>query len=147
MIIVSNISGSKHCWFKQPFHNLLIQKFMETKFNADEKLKLVQHHVEKGLYGDILNFNMIISLFTLILLIVVHAFSLICNRKLLKDVLGKYATRDEVLLADVFLAPQIQFSITWLGIDMTQYPRLAITHAAYNGLPAFQAALPERQPD
>ena len=33
---------------------------METKFNADEKLKLVQHHVVKGLSGEVLNFNIIV---------------------------------------------------------------------------------------
>lgn len=32
-------------------------------------------------------------------------------------------------------------------IFQTEYPRLARAHAAYSELPAFQAALPERQPD
>ncbi|XP_039118206.1 glutathione S-transferase zeta class-like [Dioscorea cayenensis subsp. rotundata] len=114
---VANIVGSSI----QPLQNLSILKFIETKFDADEKLKWVQHYI------------------------VQKAFSAL--EKLLKDVPGKYTTGDEVLLADVFLAPQIDAGVARFRIDMTEYPRLARAHAAYSELPAFQAALPERQPD
>ncbi|URE32192.1 glutathione S-transferase, partial [Musa troglodytarum] len=67
--------------------------------------------------------------------------------KLLKEHAGKYATGDEVQLADVFLAPQIYSGLTRFQIDMSLYPTLARLNDAYNELPAFQAALPQRQPD
>uniref|UniRef100_A0A0E0F458 GST C-terminal domain-containing protein n=1 Tax=Oryza meridionalis TaxID=40149 RepID=A0A0E0F458_9ORYZ len=48
---------------------------------------------------------------------------------------------------DLFLEPQIYGGIKRFGIDMTNYPTLARLHEAYMEHPAFQAALPERQPD
>ncbi|KAH9684323.1 glutathione S-transferase Z1 [Citrus sinensis] len=47
--------------------------------------------------------------------------------KLLKDYAGEYATGDEVFL--------------------TQFPLLLRLHEAYSKLPAFQNAVPEKQPD
>ncbi|URE27939.1 glutathione S-transferase [Musa troglodytarum] len=67
--------------------------------------------------------------------------------KLLKEHAGKYATGDEVQLADVFLEPQIYAGLARFQIDMSLYPTLARLNDAYNELPAFQAALPQRQPD
>ncbi|KAJ6821218.1 glutathione S-transferase zeta class-like isoform X2 [Iris pallida] len=67
--------------------------------------------------------------------------------KLLKDSAGKYATGDEPLLADVFLAPQLFVAINRFQIDMSPYPTLARINEAYAELPAFQAALPGGQPD
>ncbi|XP_064936717.1 glutathione S-transferase zeta class-like isoform X2 [Musa acuminata AAA Group] len=51
------------------------------------------------------------------------------------------------VLADVFLAPQIYAGLARFQIDMSLYPTLARLNDAYNELPAFQAALPQRQPD
>ncbi|XP_043726335.1 glutathione S-transferase 2-like isoform X2 [Telopea speciosissima] len=47
--------------------------------------------------------------------------------QLLKEFAGRYATGDEVFL--------------------TQFPLLSRLHEAYGELPAFQAAMPEKQPD
>ncbi|KAI4296119.1 hypothetical protein L6164_036104 [Bauhinia variegata] len=67
--------------------------------------------------------------------------------KLLKDCAGRYATGDEIFLADLFLAPQIQQAFTMYNIDMTEFPLLARLNEAYNENPAFQDTLPEKQPD
>ncbi|XP_071937153.1 glutathione S-transferase zeta class-like isoform X2 [Coffea arabica] len=67
--------------------------------------------------------------------------------KLLKDYSGKYATGDEVFLADLFLAPQIDGAIRRFKVDMDEFPLLARIFEAYLELPAFRDAMPERQPD
>ncbi|KAL5570235.1 hypothetical protein UlMin_026810 [Ulmus minor] len=51
--------------------------------------------------------------------------------KLLKEYAGKYATGDE---ADIFLAPQLHVGFNRL-------------HEEYSQIPAFQDAMPEKQPD
>ncbi|KAL5704780.1 maleylacetoacetate isomerase [Ranunculus cassubicifolius] len=59
----------------------------------------------------------------------------------------QYATGDEVYLADLFLAPQIDAAIARFGLDLTPFPLLSKLNEAYSDLPAFQDARPERQPD
>ncbi|KAJ6842669.1 glutathione S-transferase zeta class-like isoform X1 [Iris pallida] len=93
---------------------------MGDKFSRDEKIAWSQHHIARG--------------FTAL-------------EKLLKGYAGKYATGDGPLLADVFLAPQIFAAINRFQMDMSAYPTLARINEAYDELPAFQAALPARQPD
>jgi len=104
----------------QPLQNLAVLKYIEEKVNADEKNVWVKFHIEKGFAA---------------------------LEKLLKDYAGKYATGDEVFLADLFLAPQIHGAIKRFNIDMTQFPTLSRVYEAYNELPAFQDAMPEKQPD
>lgn len=104
----------------QPFQNLSVLKYVEDNFGSDEKLSWAQHHLKKG-YSAL--------------------------EKLLAGHAGKYATGDEIALADLFLAPQIAGAIKRFSIDMAEFPLLERLNDAYSELPAFQSAVPEKQPD
>ncbi|KAK2993633.1 hypothetical protein RJ640_019273 [Escallonia rubra] len=104
----------------QPFQNMQIQKYIGEKVGPDEKIPWVQHHIGNG--------------FTAL-------------EKLLNDYSGKYATGDEVFLADLFVAPQIHGAINRFNLNMTEFPLLSRLNEAYQELPAFQDAMPEKQPD
>ncbi|KAL7584939.1 hypothetical protein Lser_V15G44798 [Lactuca serriola] len=67
--------------------------------------------------------------------------------KLLKDYAGKYATGDEMSLADVFLAPQIIGLSQRFNFDMSEFPLLSRLNEAYKHVAAIQDAMPEKQPD
>ncbi|XP_016650084.1 PREDICTED: glutathione S-transferase Z2-like [Prunus mume] len=66
---------------------------------------------------------------------------------LLKDFASRYATGDEVYMADVFLAPQIVVSTSRFNINMSKFPTLNRLYESYKILPEFEASSPERQPD
>ncbi|XP_006647392.1 glutathione S-transferase Z1-like isoform X1 [Oryza brachyantha] len=104
----------------QPLHNLTVLRFIEQKVGAGESIPWTQQQIDRG-------------------------FTAVEN--LVKDSAGKYATGDVVQLADVFLAPQTYAAVTRFQINMSDYPTLARLHDEYMKHPAFQAALPERQPD
>nr|XP_048335784.1 glutathione S-transferase zeta class-like isoform X2 [Ziziphus jujuba var. spinosa] len=74
----------------QPLQNITILKYIEEKVSPDEKLPWVQCHIGKGFES---------------------------LEKLLKDYAGRYATGDDVFLADLFLAPQI-FTAKGFNVDM-----------------------------
>ncbi|KAI3947467.1 hypothetical protein MKW92_049157 [Papaver armeniacum] len=104
----------------QPLQNLAILRYIGEKVGEDEKIPWVQQHIGKGFAA---------------------------LEKLLGGYAGKFATGDEIFLADLFIAPQIHAAVTRFKIDMTQYPTLSRLYESYNELPAFHAALPENQPD
>ncbi|GAU14759.1 hypothetical protein TSUD_204080 [Trifolium subterraneum] len=89
---------------KHPQHPLLptdihkrainFQTYIEGKAGPDEKLSWVQSVIKKG--------------FTAL-------------EKLLKEHTGKYATGDEVSMADIFLAPQIHSAFKKFNIDMVVF--------------------------
>ncbi|MBA0655986.1 hypothetical protein Goklo_008396, partial [Gossypium klotzschianum] len=99
---------------------LNLQKYLEQNVGPQESLLFAQTNVEKG-------FNAL--------------------EKLLKDINGKYATGDEVYMADVFMAPQIAAAMQRFKIDMSKYPRLCRTFESLKALLEFLDASPERQPD
>uniref|UniRef100_A0A2N9EXD8 glutathione transferase n=1 Tax=Fagus sylvatica TaxID=28930 RepID=A0A2N9EXD8_FAGSY len=115
----------------QPYQNITTLKSIGEKLGPDAQLAWAKHHVQNGL---------------------------IALERLLKDHAGRFATGDEIFLvwfpassvslpADLFLAPQIYIAITMFNVDMTQFPILSRLHEAYNEIPAFQDAMPEKQPD
>ncbi|BAT77269.1 hypothetical protein VIGAN_01536800 [Vigna angularis var. angularis] len=104
----------------QPFQNYTVVKYIGEKIGPDEKLPWTQRVIGKG--------------FTAL-------------EKLLKNHAGRYATGDEIFLADMFLAPQLDAAIRRFNVDMKEFPTLSRLHEAYNEIPAFREALPENQPD
>ncbi|XP_055816464.1 glutathione S-transferase zeta class-like isoform X2 [Solanum dulcamara] len=104
----------------QPLQNLAVLKYIHEKVGPNEATPWGQSHIRKGFEA---------------------------LEKLLKDYAGKYATGDEVYMADLFLAPQIHAAIKRFEVDMNQFPTLLRVFEAYQELPAFQDAMPEKQPD
>ncbi|KAL2491061.1 Glutathione S-transferase Z1 [Abeliophyllum distichum] len=104
----------------QPLQNLPVLGYIQEKLGADEKVVWAQTHIRKGFAA---------------------------LEKLLENYAGKYATGNEVLLADLFLAPQIDGGVRRFNVDMKEFPLLSRIYKAYKELPAFEDAMPERQPD
>ncbi|KAI5658236.1 hypothetical protein M9H77_27029 [Catharanthus roseus] len=108
------------CSSIQPYQNLPILKMVRERLGPGEDVAWAREHIRRG--------------FTAL-------------EKLLKDYAGKYATGDEVYLADLFLAPQIDGAIRRFQVDMDEFPILSRINEAYLEIPAFVDASPGRQPD
>ncbi|KAI5647360.1 hypothetical protein M9H77_33365 [Catharanthus roseus] len=104
----------------QPLHMMGLLKHVQEKLGSEEMLSWAQFHIEKGF---------------------------LALEKLLKNVAGKFATGNEVYLADVFLAPQIAAASKRFNIDMSKYPTLSKILESCMALPEFEASMPHRQPD
>jgi maleylpyruvate isomerase len=63
-----------------------------------------------------------------------------------KDGAGRFCHGDAPTLADLYLVPQL-YAARRFGVDPAPFPTLLRVEAACRELPAFQAAVPERQPD
>ena len=59
---------------------------------------------------------------------------------------GQFCHSDSPTLADACLVPQC-YSARRFGVGVEQFPNIARIEAACQALPAFAAAVPERQPD
>ncbi|EXC30770.1 Glutathione S-transferase zeta class [Morus notabilis] len=75
----------------QPLQNLDIMDYIKQKVGQAEIVPWVQYHVRKGFAA---------------------------LEELLKDQAGRYATGDEVFLADLFLAPQLHSAIKRFNLDV-----------------------------
>nr|AEB77868.1 zeta class glutathione S-transferase protein [Bruguiera gymnorhiza] len=104
----------------QPLHMMSFLKNIKEITGAEECLSWAQSTIEKGF---------------------------LALEKLLKNFAGRYATGEEVYMADVFLAPQIAVAVTRFNVDMSKYPTLSRIYESYKALPEFVASSPGRQPD
>lgn len=59
---------------------------------------------------------------------------------------GPYCFGAQVTIADIFLVPQV-YNARRFNLPLDKYPKIVATDAACNKLPAFDKALPEKQPD
>ncbi|PON38506.1 Glutathione S-transferase, C-terminal-like [Parasponia andersonii] len=114
----------KHCFLKHTTSSECIVigkvKYLGEKFGPEEILPWIKHHIGNGF---------------------------VALENLLKDNVGRYATGDEVFLADLFLAPQIYSYTTRFNLDLNQFPLLSRLNEAYSQVSEFQNAIPEKQPD
>ncbi|KAK1410694.1 hypothetical protein QVD17_37233 [Tagetes erecta] len=100
----------------QPLQNTTLVHYIGELVSPDEKLPWAQYHIRKGL---------------------------VALEKLLVNHVGKYATGDEIYLADLYLAPQLDNAINRFKLDMTEFPVLLKLHNIYSQTPSIQQILAE----
>jgi maleylpyruvate isomerase len=66
--------------------------------------------------------------------------------EVVRDGAGRFCHGDGLTLADLFVVPQL-YGARRFGVDVSRFPTLLRVEASCSALPAFLAALPERQPD
>jgi maleylpyruvate isomerase len=104
-----------------PLNNLRVLRYLEEKLILDKTTRdaWYRHWVEVGL--DAL------------------------ERWLVRDAAtGRFCHGNAPTMADICLIPQV-FNARRFAVDMNPYPRISAIDAACRGLPAFQAAAPEKQ--
>ncbi|PWA44213.1 S-crystallin, Maleylacetoacetate isomerase [Artemisia annua] len=104
----------------QPLLRIPVMFYIEEKAGLDEKISWVHYYLGK-------------------------CFAAL--ETLLKDHAGKYATGDEIMLADVYLAPFLIGYPQQYNFDMSKFPLLSSLGDAYIKVPAIENAMPEKQPD
>ncbi|KAI3747492.1 hypothetical protein L6452_09951 [Arctium lappa] len=102
----------------QPLQNTTLVNYIGEIVSPDEKIPWAQYHIRKGF---------------------------VALEKLLTKYAGKYATGDEIYLADLYLAPQLDNAINRYKLDMIEFPLLSKLNKAYSELPSFQQMLAETQ--
>lgn len=101
----------------QPLQNMTLVNYIGELVSPDEKLPWAQCHIRKGF---------------------------VALEKLLANHAGKYATGDEIFLADLYLAPQIDNALNRYNVDMTDFPLLLKLNKAYSEVPSFQQILADK---
>ncbi|KAM0038840.1 putative glutathione transferase [Helianthus debilis subsp. tardiflorus] len=100
----------------QPLQNTNIVNYIGEIVGPDEKIPWAQSHIRKGF---------------------------VALEKLLVNYAAKYATGDEIYLADFYLAPQIYNAIYVYNLDMTEFPILLKLNKTYEETPSFQQIMVE----
>ncbi|XP_076887423.1 glutathione S-transferase zeta class-like [Bidens hawaiensis] len=100
----------------QPLQNTNIINYIGENVGPDEMIPWAQYHIRNGF---------------------------IAIEKLLANYAAKYATGDEIYLADLFLAPQLYNAVCLYNLDMTEFPILLKLNKTYCEIPAFQQILGE----
>ncbi|CAH1436905.1 unnamed protein product [Lactuca virosa] len=97
----------------QPLQNMTLVNYIGEIVGPEEKLPWAQLHIRKGF---------------------------VALEKLLMKYAGKYATGDEIYLADLYIAPQLDNAINRYKLDMSQaeFPLLIKLNETYRKLPSFQ---------
>nr|XP_043632409.1 glutathione S-transferase zeta class-like [Erigeron canadensis] len=100
----------------QPLQNLVLVNYIGELVSPDEKLPWAQYHIRNGF---------------------------VAVEKLLVNYAGKYATGDEICLADLYLAFQLDNAINRFKVDMAEFPLLLKLNKTYTETPSFQQILTE----
>ena len=104
----------------QPFQNASTMKWLRERHpGASDDLAFTSHFLARSMAG---------------------------LEEVVRDGAGRFCHGDEVTLADLFVVPQL-YGARRFGVDVTRFPTLLRVEASCAALPAFAAALPERQPD
>lgn len=106
-----------------PLNNLGVLKYLKANFAADE-----------AQIGDWYRHW------------IVQGFAALEQRLHNEDETGTYCHGERPGLADLCLIPQV-YNARRFDVDMGDFPRIVAIDSACMTLPAFQAALPENQPD
>lgn len=106
-----------------PINNLRVLGYLRSNLNADEAAvnSWVRHWIEAGFEA--------------------------CEKLVLRSTeSGGFCFGNTPTLADICLIPQL-YNARRYDCDLSRYPNLVAIGARCNALPAFGAALPEKQPD
>ena len=106
-----------------PLNNLRVMKFLEREFSSPqvERDRWTRHWIVEGF----------------------RALELMLNDN---TSTGLFCDGDTPTMADVCMVPQI-YNARRFDVDMSQFPTMARIEQQCLGLPAFEAARPENQPD
>ncbi|MFS8009633.1 putative glutathione transferase [Helianthus anomalus] len=100
----------------QPLQNTTLVHYIGELVSPDEKLPWAQNHIRKGF---------------------------VALEKLLANHAGKYATGDEIYLADLYLTFQLDNAINRFKLDMTEFPLLLKLYKVYCQTPSIQQIFAE----
>ncbi|GAY64229.1 hypothetical protein CUMW_231970 [Citrus unshiu] len=138
----------------QPLQNLAVVKYIEEKAGADERDIWAKTHIGKGfaaLEKLLKDYAGKYATGDEVFLVSFHCFIYVRSKPFYntQSSFQKQGVETPIggIEADLYLAPQLYAAVNRFNLDMTQFPLLLRLHEAYSKLPAFQNAVPEKQPD